>query len=121
MRWSFRLGKILGIPIRVHATFLLMLALFFLADREPARESLIPLQDLKSFFHQSALILGPSAARDGVLSFTGFLSLPRRVPAIRRKDPCGPLSRSRELRDPGRPPRSSSSPRSWSNTVSSMS
>src|SRR5580765_6427852 len=32
MRWSFNLGRILGIPIRVHVTFLILLALLFFSD-----------------------------------------------------------------------------------------
>jgi len=31
MKWSFRIGSILGIPVKVHATFLLLLVLIFFA------------------------------------------------------------------------------------------
>ncbi|MCX5863337.1 MAG: site-2 protease family protein, partial [Deltaproteobacteria bacterium] len=31
MKWSFKIGSILGIPVKVHATFLLLLVLIFFA------------------------------------------------------------------------------------------
>lgn len=32
MNWSFRLGRILGIPIRIHVTFLILLGAFFVSE-----------------------------------------------------------------------------------------
>ena len=45
MNWSFRLGTILGIPIRIHFTFLILLAFFSFseASRSGARAGLISL------------------------------------------------------------------------------
>jgi len=32
MNWSFRVGRVFGIPIRIHATFLILLAIFFFSE-----------------------------------------------------------------------------------------
>jgi Zn-dependent protease len=46
MRWSFHLGRIAGIEVRVHATFLLLLAWIGLADLAAHQDPLIALVDL---------------------------------------------------------------------------